>query len=700
MQFIAPYAGCAMGEYFRDNGSHAVCIYDDLTKHAWAYRQLSLLLRRPPGREAYPGDIFYLHSRLLERAAKLNDVLGGGSLTALPIIETQAGDVSAYIPTNVISITDGQIFLESELFYSGIRPAINVGISVSRVGGNAQTKAMRQVGGTMRLDLAQYRDLAAFAQFGSDLDKAHACAAHARPASDRSPEAGTVRAVADRRAGGDAVAGDQGLPRRPAHRIRQALRERLRQAHARRWQARAHGNPRKEDHRQGSGSETPGDDHRIQGRVGEVTHSRTERPVERGTAMGSFRRSDILLGLALAAGLFSFYRGASRPNTADLFHLQFAAYEWHVGTPQKIYSTYAADDFDQWLTEWQVVAARLQPDSIPNLHFYPPFVAAALAPVADVPVVRWRNTLFIVNLLLILALAGQTLRLSRTPCGWRPFLWALALVLLANATTYSVAFSQITLALAVMAWAGFLALRANMPVWGGATLGLMATVKLTPLALLLFPALRGRWRAVAVGIAVFGGVFLLSWVLLGSEIHRQWWAVSQSVAGHVWANGLDQSLSGWYSRLVLGYSMATMPFPATPDIVTLRLIGNLVFGAGSVLVLWLRRRSLAGDDAFPAAVGLLICGVLLSLPFMWTYYLVLPLPVLGWALARTWAGGDRGVWALWLGACTLLLCIRLNRFFSGSLSGTAYLRAVCAGTGDVLGLVASRSLASGDAGDR
>jgi F-type H+-transporting ATPase subunit alpha len=172
LQFLAPYAGAAMGEYFRDNGKHAVCIYDDLTKHAWAYRQMSLLLRRPPGREAYPGDVFYLHSRLLERAAKLNDSLGGGSLTALPIIETQAGDVSAYIPTNVISITDGQIFLESELFYSGIRPAINVGISVSRVGGNAQIKAMRQVAGKLRLDLAQYRALAAFAQFASDLDKA------------------------------------------------------------------------------------------------------------------------------------------------------------------------------------------------------------------------------------------------------------------------------------------------------------------------------------------------------------------------------------------------------------------------------------------------------------------------------------------------------------------------------------------------
>ncbi len=171
IQFLAPYSGAAMGEYFRDNGKHAVCIYDDLTKHAWAYRQLSLLLRRPPGREAYPGDVFYLHSRLLERAAKLSDTLGGGSLTALPIIETQAGDVSAYIPTNVISITDGQIFLESDLFYSGIRPAINAGISVSRVGGNAQIKAMRQVGGTLRLDLAQYRALAAFAQFGSDLDK-------------------------------------------------------------------------------------------------------------------------------------------------------------------------------------------------------------------------------------------------------------------------------------------------------------------------------------------------------------------------------------------------------------------------------------------------------------------------------------------------------------------------------------------------
>ncbi|MBZ0263341.1 F0F1 ATP synthase subunit alpha [bacterium] len=171
IQFLAPSSGATIGEYFRDKGMHALCVYDDLTKHAWAYRQLSLLLRRPPGREAYPGDVFYLHSRLLERAAKLRDDLGGGSLTALPIIETQAGDVSAYIPTNVISITDGQIFLESELFFSGQRPALNVGISVSRVGGNAQTKAMKQVAGKIKLELAQYRDLAAFAQFGSDLDK-------------------------------------------------------------------------------------------------------------------------------------------------------------------------------------------------------------------------------------------------------------------------------------------------------------------------------------------------------------------------------------------------------------------------------------------------------------------------------------------------------------------------------------------------
>lgn len=170
LQFLAPYSGCAMGEFFRDNGKHALIIYDDLSKQAVAYRQMSLLLRRPPGREAYPGDVFYLHSRLLERAAKMNESLGGGSLTALPVIETQAGDVSAYIPTNVISITDGQIFLETELFYKGVRPAINVGLSVSRVGSAAQTKAMKQVAGSMKLELAQYREVAAFAQFGSDLD--------------------------------------------------------------------------------------------------------------------------------------------------------------------------------------------------------------------------------------------------------------------------------------------------------------------------------------------------------------------------------------------------------------------------------------------------------------------------------------------------------------------------------------------------
>ena len=171
-QFLAPFTGCAIGEFFRDSGRHALVIYDDLTKHAYAYRQLSLLLRRPPGREAYPGDVFYLHSRLLERAAKMSDEKGGGSLTALPIIETQAGDVSAYIPTNVISITDGQIYLETDLFYSGVRPAINVGLSVSRVGGSAQVKSMKKVAGTLRLDLAQYREVEAFSQFASDLDDA------------------------------------------------------------------------------------------------------------------------------------------------------------------------------------------------------------------------------------------------------------------------------------------------------------------------------------------------------------------------------------------------------------------------------------------------------------------------------------------------------------------------------------------------
>jgi F-type H+-transporting ATPase subunit alpha len=172
MQFLAPYAGAAIGEYFMKKGQHALCVYDDLSKHAAAYRAMSLLLRRPPGREAYPGDVFYLHSRLLERAAKLSDKLGAGSLTALPIIETQAGDVSAYIPTNVISITDGQIFLETDLFYAGVRPAINAGVSVSRVGGAAQSKAMKTVAGKLRLDLAQFRELEAFAQFASDLDKA------------------------------------------------------------------------------------------------------------------------------------------------------------------------------------------------------------------------------------------------------------------------------------------------------------------------------------------------------------------------------------------------------------------------------------------------------------------------------------------------------------------------------------------------
>ena len=201
MQYIAPFTGCTMGEYFRDNGMHAVIIYDDLSKQAVAYRQMSLLLRRPPGREAYPGDVFYLHSRLLERAAKLNKDQGSGSLTALPVIETQANDVSAYIPTNVISITDGQIFLETDLFFQGIRPAVNVGLSVSRVGSSAQTKAMKKVAGKIKGELAQYREMAAFAQFGSDLDASTQRLLEPRFAPDRTPEAAAVLAAEDGRAG-------------------------------------------------------------------------------------------------------------------------------------------------------------------------------------------------------------------------------------------------------------------------------------------------------------------------------------------------------------------------------------------------------------------------------------------------------------------------------------------------------------------
>ena len=213
IKFMAPYAGCAMAEHFLYSGRHALCIYDDLTKHAYAYRQMSLLLRRPPGREAYPGDVFYLHSRLLERAVKLNDALGGGSLTALPVIETQAGDVSAYIPTNVISITDGQIFLEPNLFYSGVRPAINVGISVSRVGGNAQISPMKKVAGKLKIELSQYRDLEAFAQFGSDLDAGHAAHARPRRAPGQGAQPERAAAAGGRRPGGGHLRRHQRLPR-------------------------------------------------------------------------------------------------------------------------------------------------------------------------------------------------------------------------------------------------------------------------------------------------------------------------------------------------------------------------------------------------------------------------------------------------------------------------------------------------------
>ena len=226
LQYLAPYAGCAMGEYFLYNGKHALVIYDDLSKHAAAYREISLLLRRPPGREAYPGDVFYLHSRLLERASKLTDAKGGGSLTALPIIETQAGDVSAYIPTNVISITDGQIFLETDLFHSGVRPAINVGISVSRVGGSAQVRSMRSVSGTLRLDLAQYRELAAFAQFGSDLDKATQAQLNRGKRLVEILKQGQYSAAARRPSDRLGLRRHERLPRQPDRRSRPPVRSR------------------------------------------------------------------------------------------------------------------------------------------------------------------------------------------------------------------------------------------------------------------------------------------------------------------------------------------------------------------------------------------------------------------------------------------------------------------------------------------
>ena len=250
MLYISPYSATAMGEYFRDSGRHALLIYDDLSKHAQSYREISLLLRRPPGREAYPGDVFYLHSRLLERAAKLNDKMGGGSLTSLPIIETQAGDLSAYIPTNVISITDGQIFLEADLFNQGVRPAINVGNSVSRVGGSAQIKAMRQVAGTLRLDLAQFRELSAFAQFGSsDLDKATQQQLNRGARLVEDAEAAAVRAARRRTAGRHHLRRRQRLPRRNPGGRRRRRAGRARQVHEHAPRRRAGGDQREEDPR-------------------------------------------------------------------------------------------------------------------------------------------------------------------------------------------------------------------------------------------------------------------------------------------------------------------------------------------------------------------------------------------------------------------------------------------------------------------
>ena len=281
MQYLAPFSGCAMGEYFRDNGMHALVIYDDLSKQAVAYRQMSLLLRRPPGREAYPGDVFYLHSRLLERAAKLNKDNGSGSLTALPVIETQANDVSAYIPTNVISITDGQIFLETDLFYQGIRPAVNVGISVSRVGSAAQVKAMKQVAGTIKGELAQYREMAAFAQFGSDLDAATQRLLEPRLAPDRAPEAAAILPAQGRGAGGGDLCRRERLSR-PAPGLRRvALRARAAPLYARRAHRHAGRDPRPEGDLQGDRRQAQGRRRQIrQGLRVELSHAVAEGPAQ------------------------------------------------------------------------------------------------------------------------------------------------------------------------------------------------------------------------------------------------------------------------------------------------------------------------------------------------------------------------------------------------------------------------------------
>ncbi len=380
------------------------------------------------------------------------------------------------------------------------------------------------------------------------------------------------------------------------------------------------------------------------------------------------RYFDWLLIVALVIAVVLFIRGAFPLSTADLFHTQFAAYEWHVGTPDKIYTIYESDTANKWLDEWETVAARLGADNVPNLHFYPPFVSAALAPFADVPASWWRNSVFVINVCLLFILAWQTLILCGLPIEVRSYFWVFTVLLLAGATISNFLFGQIHLFLSVLTWAGLLAWRKHQQIWGGVLIGLMATIKLTPLALLVLPALQKWWRACAAGIAAFGTIYLISLLWLGRGIFQTWYIATKSIGSRVWINTMDQSITGWYCRIIMNCPLNSDGFWATNEIHFIRIAVLIIFGGVTLITLWWKRSLLAGDQ-FPAIAGLAVCGYMLTLPFSWIYYHVLPLPVLVWALYQERSLKNIKISKILLYGATFMYLFKFYRLYGDSTFG-------------------------------
>ncbi|MBI5058484.1 DUF2029 domain-containing protein [candidate division KSB1 bacterium] len=357
-----------------------------------------------------------------------------------------------------------------------------------------------------------------------------------------------------------------------------------------------------------------------------------------------------------------FARGAFPLSTSDLFHIQFAAYEWKQGTLERIYTSFEPAEWEAWRVEWERTAKQFGADLYDNPHFYPPFVSAALAPVADVPAVYWRNAVFVLNCLLLIALVEVTRRLCQLPPGWRGFVWLMAFFLASVPLASAVRFGQFALLVTLCTWSGLLALSRHRESAAGLLIGLAAAIKLTPVAFLAIPTIQRRWRPVLFGGSLVVTLFAASWLVLRPEIHAQWWRAAQDASQTVWPNALDQSLSSWFARLFLGCSVNDLYFPQPPTIRLLRILGNLVFGLGTMIVLWVRRRNLTVEN-FPAAAGLMVSGVVLALPFAWNYYFLLSMPVLAWALLRSETEQDRTVWRYVLWTVAFLVFMRFWRWF-------------------------------------